>query len=197
MVQFEALEAVALLAWIHWAAYKITHQSPWGHWTPDEVVWYMRKRRRLGVGYTPATYGTMWLVMYPTIALAYAWYTTGYSCGNTGTYASTVVLGISALAVEKVWRALMWDYRDGASAFWVILGLQIPLWIATMVLAAVSPVCPAQPEDHWVRWFLIAIVAVFMLDAFYHLNMMWEWANDNGDGDTKEYPLFEGGSGKK
>lgn len=167
---FTQVDVAHILIWAFWSYFHIEHRSPWGLWTTHAKRQYTANRQKVNnVGPTGPAYGILWLLVPGLVAGGSFYFFREYELlASQGLYISNFVVIVATTVLNKVWRALFFDYFDSRAAAWVgafaLMGN-----IASCVIVGIAK-----------AWISLALYAVHAAWLAYLLYVSIVWQNEFG-----------------
>jgi len=175
---FTQIDAGLALIWAFWSYYYIEHKSPWGYWTQQARIEYIKRNKQTGnISPTEAGWGILWLfVPAPIAAGSFLYFREFESSASQGVYiANFIVIVITTLAV-KIWKPLFFDYKEYSSATFTI-GVAIVGNITNCVLVGIS--------EAWITFALYMMHLGWVVYLMY-VSIIWQMTFDKGKNTKKE-----------
>lgn len=178
------LDISIILSWLCWISYSVSHRGPWGLWTNKQRKWYLKTRKRTGIGLPVEIYGSGPLLMVPLFVLSCWGYTRTFN-DTEPLYISSILLIILSLALDKVWNVLHWDRRDPRGALFVALLTSI-FYLASSFTVGFTP----RPSNEWQNWPLMIILIIHTLWFIYQAYIDYKWQKYHGLGMTRKQQKY-------
>lgn len=168
---FDKLDVLLAMAW-GWASFLwIGHRTPWGFWDTRQRNWYRNALRVVRIGFSGSFYGVTWIFSHLAIAAVGFMFFREYTEESAGISISLLILLNCGMALEKMWAAVFFDYRNYIGA--LVISILLFLFTAPVpILIGITAVNVLSPTVAWIAMGL-SIAVLCWYTALVVISAAW------------------------